>query len=221
MSELQTKLPTDTWVVATWDAYIQAIEDPAYEKAKGYYHNGQLRIEMSPVGSDHASDHTIVLFAVNLFATLKGIPLSGRDNCTYRKAGVQECQPDISYHIGDRAQVIPWGTLIIDLDVYPPPDLVIEIANTSLADDKGEKRLLYEDLKVVEYWIVDVQNVQIIAFAILCDSGSRRITQSQVLPGLKISLLEEALRRSRQVDQAQVGAWLLSQMRSLDTQAPV
>ena len=215
MSELQTKLPTDTWVVATWDEYIQAIEDPAYEKAKGYYHNGHLRIEMPPVGSDHASDHTIIIFAVNLFATLKGIPLNGRDNCTYRKAGVQECQPDVSYHIGDRAQVIPWGTSIIDLDVYPLPDLVIEIANTSLADDKGEKRLLYEDLKVAEYWIVDVQNVQIIAFAI-ADRGSKRITQSQVLPGLKILLLEEALRRSRQVDQAQVGAWLLSQMRSPD-----
>jgi hypothetical protein len=58
MSELQTKLPTDTWVVAIWDEYIQAIEDPIYKKAKGYYHNGRLRIEMSPVGSDHASDYT-------------------------------------------------------------------------------------------------------------------------------------------------------------------
>ena len=107
MSELQTKLPTDTWVVATWDEYIQAIASPAYEKAKGYYHNGRLRVEMSPVGSAHASDHTIIIFAVNLFATLTGISLNGRDNCTYRKSDVQECQPDVSYHIGDRANVIP------------------------------------------------------------------------------------------------------------------
>ncbi len=218
MSALQTKLLTNTWVVATWDEYIEAIEDPIYEKAKGYYQNGRLRIEMSPVGSDHASDHTIIIFAVNLFATLKDIPLNGRDNCTYRKVGVQECQPDVSYHIGDRANVIPWGTSIVDLDIYPPPNLVIEVANTSLADDKGEKRLLYEDIKVGEYWIVDVQNAQIIAFAILTDGGSKRITQSQVLPGLTISLLNEALRRSRQVNQAQVGAWLLSQMRSPDVQ---
>lgn len=212
MSELQTKLPTDTWVVATWDEYIQAIASPAYEKAKGYYHNGRLRIEMSPVGSDHASDHTIIIFAINLFATLKDIPLNGRDNCTYRKSGIQECQPDVSYHIGDRANVIPWGTSIVDLDVYPPPDLVIEVANTSLGDDKGEKRLLYEYLKVGEYWIVDVQNAQIIAFA-MADGGSKRITQSQVLP-LTISWLNEALHRSRQTNQAEVGAWLLSQMRS-------
>ena len=210
MSELQTKLPTDTWVVASWDEYIQIIEDPAYEKAKCYYHNGQLRIEMSPVGNDHASDHTVIIFAVNLFAAIKGIPLSGKDNCTYRKVGFQEAQPDVSYYIGENADVIPWGTSIINLDSYPPPDLVIEVANTSLSDDKGEKRLLYEDLKVAEYWIVDVQNVRILAFAI-SDGGSRRITESQVLPGLAISLLEEALQRTRQMNQGQVCAWLLAQ----------
>ncbi len=210
MNELQTKLPTDTWVVASWDEYVQVIE-LAYEKAKGYYYNGQLRIEMSPVGADHASAHTIIIFAVNLFATLKGIPLNGMDNCTFRKAGVQECQPDVSYYIGDNAQVIPWGTTIVNLDHYLPPDLVIEVANTSLADDIGQKRLLYEDLRVAEYWVVDVQNIRVIAFAILVDGGSQRITQSQALPGLAISLLEEALRRSRQVDQTQVGAWLLAQ----------
>jgi Uma2 family endonuclease len=52
------------------------------------------------------------------------------------------------------------------LNEYPAPNLIIEIANTSLADDQRKKRLLYEDLAVDEYWIVDVQNVRIIAFAV-------------------------------------------------------
>jgi hypothetical protein len=34
MSQLQAKLPTDTWVNATWDKYIKAISNPIYEKAK-------------------------------------------------------------------------------------------------------------------------------------------------------------------------------------------
>ena len=84
------------------------------------------------------------------------------------------------------------------------------MANTSLADDKGEKLLLYEELGVDEYWIIDVQNVQVIAFAV-ANGGSRKISQSRVLPGLAISLLEEALRRIRQMNQSQVVAWLLSQ----------
>ncbi|MEH1930276.1 Uma2 family endonuclease [Nostoc sp.] len=210
MSELQIQLVTDTWIAVTWDEYIQIIENPAYEKAKGYYHNGQMRIEMPPIGNDHASDHTIILFAVNLFASIKGIALNGKDNCTYRKTGFNEAQPDVSYYIGENADVIPYGTSIIDLDIYPPPDLVIEVANTSLADDQGKKRLLYEDLGVKEYWILNVQNVQVMAFAIE-NQGSRRITESQVLPGLTISLLNDALRRTRQINQSQVGAWLLTQ----------
>lgn len=210
MSQLQTKFSSDAWVAATWEEYVQAIEDPACEKAKCYYHNGKVRIEMSPVGADHSKDHTIILVAVSLFASIKGIAMNGHDNCTYRKPGCQEAQPDVSYYIGENADIIPWGTNIIDLDIYPPPTLAIEVANTSLADDKGEKRLLYEDINVAEYWIVDVQHVEIVAFAI-ADGGSRRIAQSQVLPGLEFSLLEEALRRTRQMNQSSVIAWLLYQ----------
>lgn len=210
MSDLQTKIKSEIWVPATWEEYIQITENPAYEKAKCYYHNGHLRIEMTPIGNDHSLDHTIIIFAVNLYATLKSISLNGRDNCTYRQRGVQECQPDISYYIGNNSQAIPWGTSIIDLDRYPPPELVIEVANTSLADDQGAKRLLYEDLQVKEYWIVDVANVRMIAFAIE-NGGSRRISESLVLPGLGMPVLEEALRRSRTIDQSQVGAWLLQQ----------
>jgi Uma2 family endonuclease len=213
MSELQTKLPTDTWVVATWNEYIQVIENPAYEKAKGYYHNGKMRVEIPPFGHDHACDNTIIAFAVSLFCSIKNILVKGLTNCTYRKIGFDEAQPDVSYYIGENADVIPYGTSIINLDIYPPPTLVIEVANTSLADDKGEKRLLYEDLGVTEYWIVDVQNVQIIAFAIE-NGGSRRIPESQVLPGLAISLLNDALRRTRQMNQGQVCAWLLTQFQS-------
>lgn len=87
---------------------------------------------------------------------------------------------------------------------------MIEVANTSLLDDKGNKRLLYEDLGASEYWIIDVQNVKIIAFAVE-NNGSRRIRRSQVLPGLDISVLKEALQRTRQMNHGKVSAWLLTQ----------
>ena len=211
MSELQTNLPTDIWVVATWEEFIAMADDPAYCKAKCYYRNGQMKIETMPVGPAHSRDNTIALFAINLFCTIKGISLNGLDNCSYRKTGVRECQPDVSYYIGERAQFAPRGSSIASLDVTPPPDLVIEVADSTLADDIGEKRLLYEELKVAEYWVLDVQKSQIIAFAIIADNGSRRIVKSEVLPGLTIAVLAEALRRSRTEDQAQVGAWLLAQ----------
>jgi Uma2 family endonuclease len=210
MTNLQTKVATDIWIRATWDEYIQEIENPSREKAKGYYYDGKMRIETYAIGNDHSRDHTTIIVAASSYAAIKNIPMNGKDNCTYRKTGFNEAQPDVSYYIGKNADVIPWGTSIINLDNYPPPNLVIEVANTSLGDDKGEKRLLYEELGVDEYWIIDVRNVQVIAFAVE-NNGSRKITQSQVLPGLAISLLEEAFRRTRQMNQSQVVAWLLSQ----------
>ena len=210
MSKLQTKLPTDTWVTASWDEYIRTIEDPVYTKAKGYYYNGQMRIEAMGVGPDHASDNNIFAFAVTLFCTLNRITLKGLINCSYRKTGVRECQPDISYYVGERVKLAPQGSSIVDLDALATPDLAIEIADTSLNDDLGQKRLLYEDMEIPEYWVVDVENTRIVAFQIV-KSGSRRITESQVLPGLAIAVLREALEMCRTMDQSQVGAWLMGQ----------
>ena len=210
MSETQTQLPTDTWICASWEEYEQAIANLLNEKAKSYYYKGHMRLEMVPVSFDHGQDHVVIIFAVTLFAVFKGIPATGLDTTTFRKTGVQDSQPDVAYYLREHAQTIPAGTGIVNLDRYPAPDLVIEIAKTSLLDDLGTKRSLYEELGVAEYWVVDVQNVQIIAYAIV-DQGSRRIRESQVLPGLAISILEEALRRSREMNQSEVGTWLLSQ----------
>jgi Uma2 family endonuclease len=213
MSQLQAKLPVDTWVNATWDQYLEAIGDRAYENAKSYYHNGRMRFEMSPLGNPHSRDHATVIGALYLFAGLRGVDLDAHDNCTYRKTGCEEAQPDVSFYLGANAETVPWEATIVDLDIYPPPDLVIEVAYSSLSDDKGEKRLLYESLGVREYWIVDVQNIQIIAFEIQ-NRGSRRIDRSLVLSDLEIALLEAALQRSRQMNHGKVSAWLLSQLQS-------
>ena len=209
MTSLQIKPRTDSWVLATWDDYINQLNDPIYQQAKGYYYKGHMRIEMSPVSFDHGQDHVIIIFAVNLFVALKQIPATGLDTTTFRKIGVRECQPDVAYYLGESAKAIPSGTGIVNLDQYPAPNLVIEIARSSLLDDLGTKRSLYEELGVNEYWVVDVQKAQLLAYS-MTNQGSQRIQVSQVLPGLEVGVLEEALQRSRQTNQAEVGAWLLS-----------
>jgi Uma2 family endonuclease len=209
MTSLQVKLRTDSWVLATWDEYINQLNDPIYQQAKGYYYKGHMRIEMSPVSFDHGQDHVIIIFAVNLFVALKQIPATGLDTATFRQIGVRECQPDVAYYFGKNATAIPSGTGIVNLDQYPAPNLVIEIARSSLLDDLGIKRALYEELGVNEYWVVDVQKAQLLAYS-MTNQGSQRIQVSQVLSGLEVGVLEEALQRSRQTNQAEVGAWLLS-----------
>jgi len=214
MSKVETKLLTDEWVIATWEEYIQVIANPKLEKAKSYYHQGQLRIEMVPQGYDHSYDNSLIGYCVQLFCGITGIPISGVTNCTFRRGNEAEAQPDLAFYIGENAEIIPPNTTIVDLNVYPPPDLVIEIAKTSLSDDIGRKRMLYEQLGVREYWVVNVVQSLLIAFAIV-DGGSRQITQSQLLPNLPFSLLEEALRRGRQNGRSQLYTWLISQMQIL------
>lgn len=213
MANLQTQVPTDSWVAASWEAYLQAIADPVYATARGYYYHGHMRLEMSPVSFDHGQDHVVIIFAVNLFAALRGMPATGLDTVTLRKSGIGECQPDVSYYLGDQARVIPNGTGIINLDQYPAPNLVIEVAKSSLLDDLGIKRSLYEELGIAEYWVVDVDNTRLVAYA-MRDRGSYPIPVSQVLPGLDLGILVSALRRSRETDQSQVGAWLLTQFQT-------
>lgn len=213
MASLQTQVPLETWLNVTWDEFVKIADDPASAKLKSYYFNGRMRIEPMSTGSDHANDHAIIIFALTLFATLKSIPIMAKDGCSYRKIGIQEFQPDASYYVADHVDAIPWGTRVVDLNQYPVPDLVIEISDTSIADDKGEKRIQYETLGIAEYWIVDVQKLQIIAWAITAEGSSRRIDVSQVLPGLSLGILAEALKRSRYEHQAAVGAWLMEQFR--------
>ena len=207
------QLITDLWITATWDEYIKNIEHPACTKAKGYYHNDKYRIEMTPIGNDHSQDHSIINHAVYLYATFKSIPLTGKDNCSFRKFGQREFQPDLSLYVGDNANAIPWGVGVVNIDEYPAPDLVIEVSNTSLSDDLGEKRLMYEDVGVAEYWVVDVQKARVIAFAVE-DGGSKRINESGVLTGLKIEVLTEALKRSRTSNHTEVASWLMQQFQA-------
>ncbi len=205
-----TKIKTETWLDGSWEDYLKVLETLPDEKGKSYYYHHQYRIEMSPLGNNHASDHSLLNSTIHLYAILKGIELNGKDNCTFRKPNFREAQPDLAFYVGKNANIIPWETSIINLDQYPAPNLVIEIASSSLADDLGKKRLLYEDLGVEEYWVVDVKKAQVTAFKIE-KQGSYRLNTSQVLPNLEINLIAEALRQSRESTHTKVGNWLLQQ----------
>lgn len=84
----------------------------------------------------------------------------------------------------------------------------MENAASSRSDDLGQKRLLYERLGVQEYWVVDAKSSEVIAFAI-AEGRSGEIQKSQVLPGLDIALVEEALKRSQTEDDGEINRWLL------------
>jgi Putative restriction endonuclease len=213
MAQLQGKLLNNTWTKANWENYVAAIESPEHKKHQGYYYNGYMRVEDLFIGADVARSKPLIYFAILLFGMAKEISISGFVNCSYRKIEVRECQPDISFYIGDRANLSPTGKSVVNLDEQAIPNLVIEISNTTIEDDLGTKRLLYEEMGVSEYWVVDVQKSQIYAFTMI-DRGSKRIDNSLVLPGLSIDTITTALNLSKEQDQSQIGKWLMGEFQT-------
>jgi Uma2 family endonuclease len=201
-------LVTDTWIPASWEHFLSLGESPASEKASFYYDSGYMRIETMPIGSGHGRDNTLLSQVISLFGTIKNIRIVGFTNSSFRKMGERECQPDLAFYVGANFKIPPKSSQPVDVNEFGAPQLAIEIASTSLSDDLGRKRLLYERLGVQEYWVVDVVAAEVIAFAV-ADGGSKQIQESRVLPGLPMAVIEESLKRSQTQDDGEINRWLL------------
>ena len=133
-------------------------------------------------------------------------------NCSFYKPGERGCQPDTAFYIGDDFQLQPQDNESVNVSLFGPPTLAIEISGSTFKDDLGAKRLLYERLGVAEYWVVNVAEQDVIAFSV-ADQRSGEVQTSGVLPGLQITLVEAALRRSQTEDDSTLMRWLLETLR--------
>lgn len=201
-------LLTETWFPSTWAAFLELADNPSHEQSRFYFDHSYARIEAMPIGSGHSQDNAILAQVVSLYATVKNIRIKGFTNGSFRKPELQECQPDLAFYIGATVVFPPRGNAPINLAEVAPPALVVEIASTTLTDDLGHKRLLYERLGVQEYWVVDVANSKVIAFEV-SEGRSGQIRESKVLTGLLMDVVEEALRRGQTEDDGTVNRWLL------------
>ena len=214
LSPAPRSLVTNTWVPATWEEFLTIAQQPQFNQARCYYDTGWMRIETMPIGSGHGQDNSILAAVVSLYGTLKDVAYVSFTNSSFRKTGERECQPDLAYYIGTTAVERPTkNNQPVNVDIWGPPTLAVEIAATTLNDDLGQKRLLYERLGVSEYWVVSVETATAIAFRV-ATRGSYQIDASGVLPGLAIATIEEALRRSQTEDDGAINRWLLRQFSS-------
>jgi Uma2 family endonuclease len=204
------RILTDTWVKATWDEFVSlAYDDPTYKEGRAYFDAGYMRIEMASLGVGHGRQNGIAWDVITLFVTVRKLDIAKYMNTSFRKAGEREFQPDAAFYIGDAAKYLPpQNNSPVNIDLSGPPTLVVEVGASSLSDDLGAKRLLYERVGVKEYWVVDVEGQKVVAFSI--ESGrSGQIQTSGVLPGLDISVIEEAVRRSQSENDGAIAQWLM------------
>jgi Uma2 family endonuclease len=204
-----TTVQTDTWIKATWEDFLTFADDPTLVSGRFYYDDGFMRIEMSPLGAAHGQDNSILSSIIVLYAALKGIPIKELTNTSFRKVSIRESQPDIAFYIGQDVQPLPRNNSPINLNEIDPPTLVVEVAASSLEDDTDRKQKLYQKLGVKEYWVLNVEKTQVIASA-LSPTNIKSIRVSNVLPGLDLALVEEALQRSQTEDDGAIIRWLIS-----------
>ena len=208
-TEVKPEIAWDIWVKASWAEFMALADDPSLEKARFYYDRSFMRIEMSPVGPTHAHENAIVSKVIGIFAALENIVIYEYINCSFRRKNHAEFQPDIAFYIGSGLKLPPKNNTPVNLNESDLPSLVVEISSTTIHDDLGYKRLLYERLGIKEYWVVNAYTAEVFAFAI-ADGRSGRITQSEVLKGLEIAIVEEALQRSHaDEDDSAIARWLL------------
>ena len=203
------RILTDIWVEATWDEFVAIADDPVYASCKAYFDSGFVRIEMPPLGTGHARQNGVIWNVITFFVAAKGMNITSYMNASFTKTGMKGFQPDTAFYIGEGAKYLPpQNNSPVSIDLCGPPSLVVEVGASSLSDDLGAKRMLYERAGISEYWVVDVKGKKVVAFD-MKDERSGQIRTSAVLPGLEIDFVEEALRRSQAEDDGAISQWLM------------
>jgi Uma2 family endonuclease len=134
---------------------------------------GALR-QMSPIGPPHAS-------TVDDLAELLVLALTGRAKVrvqgSYAASELSEPEPDCC--------VIPLG----DYRAAHPSEahLIVEVADSSLRYDRGEKAQLYAACGVPEYWVVNLVDRVVEVHRAPSSAGYREITR--VPQGGRVQLL--------------------------------
>jgi Uma2 family endonuclease len=122
--------------------YDQLVKLGAFEDERIELLEGAL-VAMSPIGPPH--DSTVQRLTRLLVLALEG--LAGvRCQSSFAASEISEPEPDLS--------VVPLG----DYDVDHPSEafLIIEVAESSLAKDRGKKLRLYANCGLREYWVVNL-----------------------------------------------------------------
>jgi Uma2 family endonuclease len=125
-----------------------------------------------------------------LFARAHNIKVQKYGSTTWKKQRLnQGVEPDCCYYVANAVRVI--GKRTFDLEVDPPPDIVVEI---DITNESLGKFPIYAALSVPEIWWYDSKSFQ---FYELIADKYRRVSESAFFPGLRPSMVAAALEQSR------------------------
>ena len=133
----------------TRDEYYKMGESGLFDNMRVELVEGRV-IEMRPINSQHA---TAVTLADDAIRKVFGAGWTVRVQSPLALAETSAPQPDLAVVAGNAR----------DYKTAHPATaaLVIEVADTSLAYDRGEKGSLYARAGIADYWIINLQDSQV------------------------------------------------------------
>jgi len=206
--------PKQQWQQATWDDYVMMRDDEQGDRYKLFFDNQKLWIEMGAEGINHAKFSDLFAMIFVFWATkFPDIKLSTFGGCQMEKKGHRAVAPDIVVYVGDDTPTWKIGqSRFIDLEQWRSPDLVGEISDTTLAIDLDEKKRIYAELGIAEYWVIDVRAYRLFAFKLDENAVYQQCEVSQVLPNLAIALLEKTLEQLTTKTNTEAAIWFSQQI---------
>ena len=173
----------------SWDEYEELLAQ--MENKPGYrvsYDRGRLEI-MSP-RADHEKPKEFILVLARVLAEETDTTLETLGSTTYRRRKkLKGAEPDTSFYVQNAARVI--GRRVLDLEVDPPPDVVVEIDTTN---ESLSKFSIYAALGVPEIWLYDGNKM---LFYQLTEQHYTEIPRSRAFPLLAAEAVTKFLERSQ------------------------
>ena len=206
--------PYAQWQTATWQDYERLRDDPSLERVQLFYYNHQLLVEnMGWEGILH-SEVRELLSAILVMWLIAHPEIKSKilGSCLMEKVGQQAAAPDILVYLGENLpQYQKSESRRINLDQQRPPDLVIEVADTTLDSDLDQKKHLYAALGIPEYWVIDATGGQAFVF-ILRDREYYRTENSKLISGFTEQLLSEVVEQMKIGSNISAASWFRQQL---------
>jgi Uma2 family endonuclease len=204
------------WRNVTWQDYVAVRDSDEIDWQKIAFHRGWLWVDMGKEEPNHASFSDLMTMIFGFWAFLyPDIPLQSYGRCLIERPETQACAPDLVLYKGENIpRWQPGEPRRIDLTQHCLPDLVGEIADTTLSLDLDEQKQLYASLGIAEYWVIDVKGLRLFAFGLTAADVYEPIQTSQVLAGLPIALVEQTLERLATETNTAAANWLMQQLQA-------
>jgi Putative restriction endonuclease len=201
---------------ATWQDYVAVRDNPDIDWRKIAFYQGWLWVDMGTEGLGHASFSDLMTMIFGFWAFLHPeVVLQSYGRCLIENPETHACAPDLVLYKGENIPKWKAGQpqrIILDRDRLP--DLVGEIADTTLGIDLDEQKQLYASLGIAEYWVIDVKGMRLFAFGLTATGIYQPIQVSQVLTGLAIALVEQTLERLAALTNTAAANWLMQQLQT-------